>query len=111
MAILGLDGTEPREKRHLPLLRADCPEANEPCPYVTCKHHLFADVSNAESITLNFPDLEPDQLGSSCCLHIADNGGETLDRVGEIMNMTRERVRQIEEGALRKIRHQMRKVR
>jgi len=36
---------------------------------------------------------------------IADNQERTLEQVGNIMNITRERVRQIEEKALRRMRH------
>jgi RNA polymerase primary sigma factor len=34
-----------------------------------------------------------------------DNGGQTLDKVGEALGLTRERVRQIEKEALAKLRH------
>jgi DNA-directed RNA polymerase sigma subunit (sigma70/sigma32) len=36
----------------------------------------------------------------SCALDVAERGGATLERVGELMNMTRERVRQIQDVAL-----------
>lgn len=80
-----------------PKTRGECAGVPRPCPYVGCRHHLFLDVSlNTGSIKLNFPDLEAWELGESCSLDVADRGGDTLERVGEIMNVTRERVRQLE---------------
>jgi hypothetical protein len=54
-------------------------------------------------VKFNFPDLEPDELGESCCLDVADRGGEPLERVGAILNVTRERVRQIQESAFARV--------
>ena len=42
-------------------------------------------------------------MEDSCALDIADRSGATLDEVGILMNVCRERVRQIEESALDKI--------
>lgn len=102
--VLGLDGTERPQPRRLPVLRLECEEATRPCPHVTCKHHLFLDVSELGTVTLNFPDVDTIDLKHSCCLDVAADGGRTLEQVGEIMNLTRERVRQIEASALRKLR-------
>jgi hypothetical protein len=52
---------------------------------------------------LNFPDLEVWELSESCALDIADHGGTTLEDVGAIMNLTRERIRQVEVKALAKL--------
>ena len=38
-----------------------------------------------------------------CALDIADQGGLTLEEIGELMGPTRERIRQIEAKALRKL--------
>ena len=87
-----------------PRTRAECANAPRPCPYVSCKHHLFIDVSQRTgAIKLNFPDLEVWQMKESCALDIADRGGTTLEDVGEIMNLTRERIRQLEVKALAKL--------
>lgn len=68
-----------------------------PCPYAGCQYHLYLDVSlDTGSIKLNFPDLEVWEMGESCALDIADRGGMTLEDVGQIMNLTRERIRQLE---------------
>jgi hypothetical protein len=89
-----------------PLTRGDCAGGERPCPWVGCRHHLFLDVDeDSGSIKLNFPDLEPDQLVDSCALDVADRAGATLDQVGGALNLTRERVRQIEQLALRSVRN------
>lgn len=88
-----------------PTTRGDCANVVRPCPHVSCKHHLYLDVSDKTmSVKINFPDLEPDELppDGSCALDVADRGGMTLENVGAIMNLTRERVRQIEERAIAK---------
>jgi hypothetical protein len=87
-----------------PSTRAECAEGARPCPYVSCKHHLFLDVSaRTGAIKLNFPDLEVWEMNETCALDIADRGGTTLEDVGAIMNLTRERIRQVEVKALAKL--------
>ena len=87
-----------------PRTRADCKGGPRPCPYISCKHHLYVDVSpRTGAIKLNFPDLEVWELSESCALDIADHGGTTLEDVGAIMNLTRERIRQVEVKALAKL--------
>ncbi|HWN71109.1 MAG TPA: sigma factor-like helix-turn-helix DNA-binding protein [Haliangium sp.] len=88
-----------------PQTRSECHEQQRPCPWVACKHHLYLDVNpETGSIKLNFPDLEPWELQDTCALDVAERGGITLEEVGEIMNLTRERIRQVEVRGLRKIR-------
>ena len=87
-----------------PRTRAECIDGPRPCPYVACKHHLYIDVSpRTGAIKLNFPDLEVWEMGESCALDVADRGGTTLEDVGAIMNLTRERIRQVEVKALAKL--------
>lgn len=94
----------PGENETRPTKRAECQGGQRPCPFVSCGHHLYLDVSpKTGAIKLNFPDLEPHQMGESCALDVADRGGETLEEVGAIMNLTRERIRQVEVKALAKI--------
>lgn len=71
-----------------------------PCVFVGCRWNLFLDVQANSSIRLNFPDLEPDEIPQSCALDVADAGGATLEKVAEFVNLTRERVRQLEERLL-----------
>lgn len=85
--------------------RSQCAEGARPCPYVSCKHHLYLDVNpETGSIKLNFPDLEVWDMAETCALDVADRGGITLEEVGEILNLTRERIRQVEVKGLGKLR-------
>lgn len=93
--------------RRLPLTRGDCVDGPRPCPFVTCRHHLFLDVVHG-AIKLNFPDLEPSELELSCSLDLAELGELTLEQVGAALNVTRERIRQLEEKARRKASRQLR---
>lgn len=88
-----------------PSARIECASEVRPCPWVACKHHLYLDVNpETGSIKINFPDLEPWELPHTCALDVADRGGITLEEVGEIMNLTRERIRQVEVRGLVKLR-------
>lgn len=76
-----------------------------PCPFVSCKHHLYLDVNpRTGSIKLNFPGREVDELPATCALRVAEEGGLTLDGVADVIGVVRERIRQIEDRALLKMR-------
>jgi len=70
-----------------PKTRGDClpggMNESRPCKQSWCKWHLSSEKA-------------------SCVLDVADEGA-TLDEVGDIFGVSRERVRQIEEIALRKL--------
>ncbi|HVY44905.1 MAG TPA: sigma factor-like helix-turn-helix DNA-binding protein, partial [Minicystis sp.] len=94
----------PETDYYKPRTRAECVDGPRPCPYVSCKHHLYLDVSaRTGAIKLNFPDLEVWDMNETCALDVADRGGTTLEDVGAIMNLTRERIRQVEVKALAKL--------
>lgn len=93
-----------------PKTRADCVGGHRPCPWVGCKYNNYLDEKKSGStsgraIVFNFPNLEPDEVPPerSCALDIADRGGSTLEDVALLTNLTRERVRQIQDKALRKL--------
>ncbi len=87
-----------------PKTRGECVGGARPCPFVSCKHHLALDVSvETGAIKLNTPDLEVWEMAETCALDVADRGGETLEHVGAILNITRERVRQVEMGAIARL--------
>lgn len=114
-----------------PIVRGDCLPGgvNEarPCPFVTCKHHLALDLvmppgksrrQRPPNIKVNFPTRETRALGQradheidweampeTCALDVADRGPAELERVGEVMALTRERIRQIEWRAFRRLVH------
>jgi hypothetical protein len=87
-----------------PRTRGDCADGPRPCPWVSCKHHLYLDVTKHGSLKFNFPDREIDELRETCALDVAAGGPRHLVTVGELMNITRERVRQIERRALERAR-------
>jgi len=62
-----------------PITRGECKDAPRPCPWVSCKYHLYLDVNpETGSIKINFPDLEPWELNETCALDVADRGGTIL---------------------------------
>jgi hypothetical protein len=90
-----------------PRARRDClsggSNAERPCPFVSCRNHLAIDVTTTGSLIENFPDRELEQLLDSCALDVADRGGLTLEQTAERMNLTRERLRQLEILALERL--------
>ena len=101
-----------------------------PCPYVGCKWHLLWDtnkrtfgsfdlLSNDQIIDILF------RMSETCCLDFIDKNQTTLDEIGAILFMSRERVRQLIEykevydndipgafrmiGALTRMKHHTRK--
>ncbi len=77
--------------------KGDGCNAQRPCPFVLCKHHLYTDVNpESGSYRVNFPGMEVWQLRVTCALDVAEAGGDTLEGVGQDINLTRERIRQVE---------------
>lgn len=91
-----------------PARREECLQGDlalRPCPFVSCKHNLFLDVNeNNGSIKLNFPGIEVWEMPESCALDVADRGGLALEDIGVLMNLTRERIRQLEARGLARLR-------
>jgi hypothetical protein len=71
--------------------RGTCRRPPGPCPHTLCRYHL-ADRKNL------------DNLPEPCSLVLAEQGGMTLEAVAESLGLTRERIRQIEQRALKKTR-------
>jgi hypothetical protein len=105
-----------------PKTRGDCLTMERPCPFVSCKYHLYLDVMSSGSIHHNFPDLEVWELIDTCTLDVAEDGdvarpgagegeGATLEQLGLLFNVTRERIRQIEVTALEKLARKARTLR
>jgi hypothetical protein len=87
-----------------PRTRADCARIPRPCPFALCRHHLALEVSHAGGLKENFPGVEFYELEETCSLDVAERGGLTLEAVGRLVNVTRERLRQMETAALLKLR-------
>jgi len=87
-----------------PRTRADCMDGPRPCPFVSCKYHLYLEAGRGRgSIKLLFPDIEPWELGETCLLDVAELGGVTMEATAVMLNLTKERVRQIQQKALAKL--------
>ena len=107
------------KKEKKPVARSECAEMGRPCVWISCKHHMlwiFMSVGikrdpnirmtrflNSKSIA-EFVNVI-DKLIETCTFDVADKDGQTLENVAEIMGTTRERVRQIEENAIIRLRH------
>lgn len=91
---------------HRPRQRSDCPTFR-PCPFVSCRYHLYLDVTRRGRLRINFPEKDLDDLEVTCALDVAEEGPKTLEEIGRIMGgISRERVRQIEQAALNALRSQ-----
>lgn len=97
----------------LPKTRAECASVPRPCPFISCRYHLFLDVTKTGSIRYNFPGLDPSELSprGSCALDIADAGPQTYTSLSKILNVTRERVRQLLDAMIKPARMRKRLLR
>ena len=88
-------------ERARPRTREDCRGGVRPCPFVSCRHHLFLDVNEESgSVRFNFPGRTVAELPQTCALDVAEAGGLTLEQIGQLLGLTRERVRQLERQGL-----------
>ena len=88
-----------------PKTRGECSGQARPCPWISCVHHLFLDVNpETGALKLNFPHLDVWEMEETCSLDVADRQGATLEEVGRLYGLTRERIRQYEVRGLAKIR-------
>lgn len=88
-----------------PVTRGDCltggVNGERPCPWLSCKEHLGLEVTDIGTIRLH---KDWDDGRPTCALDEAAREGISLDEIGKVLNITRERVRQIEERALIRVR-------
>jgi hypothetical protein len=98
-----LSSLESFDHEPLPKTRGECQGGARPCPMVSCRHNLFLEVTETGGLKFTFPDLEVWELKESCALDVAEREGVTLQQVATMMNLTRERIRQIEARAVAKL--------
>lgn len=99
--------TPPNDGR--PIVRDECRAGPRPCPWVSCEHHLAIEVKEQDhgppSLRILFPDgeggVDLEAMPETCWLDVAERGEHTLEQIGTFLNVTRERVRQVELGGLR----------
>lgn len=107
---LNIEPFDPTEDTPLfadrPRTRRDCAGLPRPCPWITCRYHLWAEVAFVPRRKLyrwRNDAPAPWEMRQTCSLDVAEEGGSTLEEVGNILGLTRERVRQLEAQALAKL--------
>lgn len=83
------------------ITRGACRRLAGPCPHTVCRFNLTSerrDNRGAKPAQLHLPVVR-----ETCALEAADQGGMTLEEIASRLSLTRERVRQIELGALKKL--------
>lgn len=84
-----------------PRTRAECVGGPRPCPWLSCRQHLYAEVNNKGR--LRVINDEPESWGETCALDVADYGPCTHEEVGELLGLSRNSVMEVESTALRKL--------
>ena len=89
-----------------PRTRGDCSQRRRPCPFISCRHHLFIEVTPAGSIKMAFgDDIERlTQMEETCSLDVADRGEHDMNRIGRYLGVTPARIQQEVSQALAKLR-------
>jgi hypothetical protein len=83
------------------ITRGACRKLPDPCPHAVCRFNLTAerrDNRGAKPAEQHLPVVR-----EACALEAAEQGGMTLEEIATRLSLTRERVRQIELGALKKL--------
>jgi hypothetical protein len=83
------------------ITRGACRKLPGPCPHAVCRFNLTSerrDSRGAKPAEAHLPVVH-----EACALEAADQGGMTLEEIAVRLSLTRERVRQIELGALKKL--------
>lgn len=90
-----------------PRNRVECPPADVPCPFVACRYHVWTSTTLRQGVVVDV------QVGRgwgdvkhTCALVLAEQGPRTMDQVGKILGVSRERVRQLEAGAIQFLRRE-----
>lgn len=87
-----------------PKTRGDCKNGIRPCPWVSCRFHLYLDVTAHGRLSMNFPDKEPHELEWSCSLDIADMGEHSTKKLAGMIGVkSKQAIEQAEWRALGKL--------
>jgi len=91
------------DEHERPKTRGECEGGERPCPFVSCRYHLFAEPTERGGLTLNHPGKELWEIGETCALDVADDGGKGLIEIADLLRVSRERIRQVEARAIDKV--------
>lgn len=69
---------------------------SRPCLFASCRQHLYGTTERGN-------DAEPEAMAETCALDVADRGGAALVEIGEMLGVTREAVRLIEQSGIAKL--------
>jgi len=78
-----------------------CRRLPGPCSYTVCRFNLTAELRDKRGAKPS--EIHAHVIREACALEAAEHGGMTLAEVALRLSLTRERVRQIEEAALKKM--------
>lgn len=91
-----------------PRTRGECEGGERPCPFVSCRHHLYLDVNpRTGAIKMNFPHLQVWEMTETCALDLADQAGKrglSLGALARAMGLSYDRAFQVVSEALAKAR-------
>jgi len=90
-----------------PRTRGDCIDGARPCPWVSCKYHLYLDVSTAGSISINSP-VPLEEMAETCALDMAKRV-QSFSEIGRVLGMSKQAVERIQFYALQKLSHQVKR--
>jgi hypothetical protein len=97
-----------------PITRADCPaggsNAARPCPFVSCRHHLYLETPTPYAVQLNYPTREPWELEKSCALDVAEGGELELTDIATLFDVSKQAISFIAVRATRKLRGRLREL-
>jgi hypothetical protein len=83
------------------ITRGACRRLPGPCPHAVCRFNLTSE--RRDSRGAKPAEVHPPVVREACALEAAEQGGMTLEEIAMRLCLTRERVRQIELGALKKL--------
>jgi hypothetical protein len=93
-----------------PRTRGECKDGPRPCPWLSCRHHLYLDVSDVNGAirTRGHGDVEEAlaAMPDTCALDVADRlAGDELPlvEVGRLLGLKEDRVSQVMKSAQAKL--------